>query len=64
MWGSVIGWIILSLGIYTGFWLALALISMLGTSFRNDRERTARINRLADNAIAEAEAFDRKHPRS
>jgi hypothetical protein len=64
MWGGIIGWIILSLGIYTGFWLALALISMIGTAFRNDRERSDRINRLADNAIAEAEAFDRKHPRS
>jgi hypothetical protein len=61
MWGGVFGWIILSLGIYTAFWLAMALIGLLGTAFRNDRERTARINRLADNALAEYEAFDRKH---
>ena len=64
MWGSVIGWIIVSTGIYTAMWLAMALIGMLFTSFRNDKEKTDRINRLADSAIAEAEAFDKKHHKS
>jgi len=64
MWGGVFGWIILSLGIYTSFWLAMALIGLIGTALRKDKEKTDRINRLADNAISEYEAFDRKHRKS
>lgn len=64
MWTGVIGWIILSLGIYIAFMLAMMLISMIGTAFRNDRDKTDRVNRLADSVLKEYDEIDKRYRNS
>lgn len=53
MWPVFFNWIIVFLGIYLGFAIAISLLLMLRTSLSKDREKTNRINRIADEADEE-----------
>lgn len=52
-WSYVVTWIVVALGIYLAMYIGLALILMLRTSFLKDKEKTNKINRLADEADQE-----------